>query len=192
MVRMGGLEPPCLRTRPSNVRVYQFHHIRRISNLVHEFHIFVKDSSMKNYYYILALGSNLGNREMNLKKSMKILNNFIYISHSTPLQETHPFQDCHYDGIVHSSYFNLFCLGEGQYSPEILYKEVIVPIEDQIGHSRIKKYLPRKIDIDIVQCFDKDKNEMTLINDNFHVPHQSFLQRELWIENAKKLKGFLK
>lgn len=28
MVRMGGLEPPCLRTRPSNVRVYQFHHIR--------------------------------------------------------------------------------------------------------------------------------------------------------------------
>ena len=25
---MGGLEPPCLRTRPSNVRVYQFHHIR--------------------------------------------------------------------------------------------------------------------------------------------------------------------
>ena len=28
MVRMDGLEPSCLRTRPSNVRVYQFHHIR--------------------------------------------------------------------------------------------------------------------------------------------------------------------
>ncbi len=30
LVREGGLEPPRLRIRPSNVRVYQFHHSRLI------------------------------------------------------------------------------------------------------------------------------------------------------------------
>ena len=30
LVRGGGLEPPRLRIRPSNVRVYQFHHLRAL------------------------------------------------------------------------------------------------------------------------------------------------------------------
>lgn len=140
-----------------------------------------------NFRLILAFGSNQGDREHNFAIALRYLQNsdpsFGIIQQSNYLV-TAPFQNSAYNTKNHETYLNFVCDVATSVHPFQFYHDIIVPIEDQLGHSRTEKWAPRMLDIDIL--FGALNNHTDFINcspviiDNqfFSLPHKSFLEPE--------------
>lgn len=137
------------------------------------------------YRYILAFGSNLGDRYENCLKGETYLRKFVDFIYTSKKIITEPLRSSKYETEDHEKYLNYICEINTSNSPCELYLK-IVQIEDKVGHRRDRKWAPRSLDIDILfaarndaKLFD-DCSQINLI-DPIQIPHCGLPKREfLW------------
>ena len=117
---------------------------------------------------ILSLGSNIGNKEKNLRKARELLvKSNVLITNYSSLYRTEPIgykdQDDFYNQILQVT---------TEYSPLELLK-VINRIETKLGRKRLFKNSPRTIDIDIICYHDK-----IMKTDKLTIPHPEYKNRK--------------
>ena len=114
----------------------------------------------------LSLGSNIGNRENNLKLALKELSEILRINKISSLYETEPLlyqkQDNFLNIVVEVSYFD---------EAESLLKN-IKAIEKKMGREATLRFGPRIIDIDIIFFNEQEINEESLT-----IPHKEWKNR---------------
>src|SRR3989338_4887692 len=105
---------------------------------------------MEIYRYILAFGSNLGNRELNCKRGEEHLSQFGHLLRSSEHLYTEPLQSEVFEVEANQDPFlNYIVEWESSLAPKELYEQIVV-IEDRIGHDRTRKWAPRHLDIDLL------------------------------------------
>nr|AGQ20024.1 7,8-dihydro-6-hydroxymethylpterin-pyrophosphokin ase [Candidatus Actinomarina minuta] len=114
----------------------------------------------------LSLGSNIGNRENNLKLALKELSEILRINKISSLYETEPLlyqkQDNFLNIVVEVSYFD---------EAESLLKN-IKAIEKKMGREATLRFGPRIIDIDIIFFNGQEINDEILT-----IPHKEWKNR---------------
>ena len=114
----------------------------------------------------LSLGSNVGNRENNLKLALKELSEILRINKISSLYETEPLlyqkQDNFLNIVVEVSYFD---------EAESLLKN-IKAIEKKMGREATLRFGPRIIDIDIIFFNGQEINDESLT-----IPHKEWKNR---------------
>lgn len=116
----------------------------------------------------LGLGSNLGNRENNIKASLHFLQkNGVMIQELSSVYETDAWGNPNQE-----SYLNMVVGVETELSVEQLLATCLVA-EKEAGRVRLEKWGPRIIDIDIILYENKIIN-----SDNLIVPHPLFAERK--------------
>lgn len=148
-----------------------------------------KDSAnfTKGYRLILAFGSNSGDRQKHFEAALTqlhVLDNSFTILQQSKFHVTTPFQGKIYNDENHEDYLNFVCEASTSKHPFRFYTDIIVPIEDQIGHSREKKWASRALDIDVLlsalnnQCMFHECSPVVIDNEFFSLPHKEFLKPE--------------
>ena len=114
----------------------------------------------------LSLGSNIGNRENNLKLALKELSEILRIKKISSIYETEPLlyqkQDNFLNIVVEVSYFD---------EAESLLKN-IKAIEKKMGRKATFRFGPRIIDIDIIFFNGQEINDESLT-----IPHKEWKNR---------------
>ncbi len=140
---------------------------------------------MNNVY--LSLGTNIGDREYNLKRAIKMLqeDDNVEIRKVSSIYETAPV------GYVEQAVFlNIAVLIETSYSP-LKMLELCQSVENDLGRVREVRWGPRIIDLDILLY-----NQDNIDSENLIVPHPRMFERAfvlvplMEIANAP-LTGFL-
>lgn len=127
-------------------------------------------SDMPELVY-LSVGSNLGNREENLRDAVRRMGSVGTVRSLSPIYETDPveFTD-------QPMFLNCAVALETLVSPEKLMGQLL-EIEKAMGRQRIQKKGPRLIDIDILLFGDQVVNTPTLT-----IPHPAMHQRRFVLE----------
>ena len=124
---------------------------------------------------VLALGSNLGNRESNIGEAVSELENIIEITHLSTMHETAPV-----GGPKQGDYLNAVLIGESELTPHELLA-LTSKIESKLGRVREVRNGPRTIDIDIIVF-----GEIQINTPDLQIPHPRAHQREFvlapWLE----------
>jgi 2-amino-4-hydroxy-6-hydroxymethyldihydropteridine diphosphokinase len=144
------------------------------------------------YKYILAFGSNVGDRRKNLSLSLILLKKHISITKQTIWHETKPLKHPKFYTEDHENYLNFACEAECTFKPDELYK-IIEEIENSIGHPRERRWMPRSLDVDILFCvqaeskpFSKCKPFPFIKAPHFYVPHKEYFNRDFWRKMVEK------
>jgi len=116
----------------------------------------------------LSLGSNLGNREENLRQAIRALDlrEGIRVVAVSPLYETDPV-----GYVEQSAFLNMACAVETDLSPEHLLREVLA-VEQELGRVRTIRWGPRTIDIDVLLY-----GSMTFHGESLQIPHPAMTER---------------
>ena len=93
---------------------------------------------------VIALGSNLENRKLNLDIAVTHLEGLLQNIKVSPYIETKPV-----GGPIQEDFINAVVIGDCQLTPENLLTELL-KIEDQMGRVREVKWGPRIIDLDLI------------------------------------------
>ena len=93
---------------------------------------------------VVALGSNLENRKLNLDIAITHLEELLQDLKVSPYFETEPV-----GGPEQDDFINAVVIGSCDLTPEILLAELL-KIEDQMGRMREVKWGPRIIDLDLI------------------------------------------
>lgn len=124
---------------------------------------------------VLALGSNLGDRESNLDQAISELEKFIEITHLSTLHETAPV-----GGPKQGDYLNAVLIGETQLDPHELLA-LTSKIETKLGRVREVRNGPRTVDIDLIVF-----GELQIKTPDLELPHPRAHEREFvlapWLE----------
>ncbi len=114
----------------------------------------------------LALGTNLGDREENLRRALRYLGAMVIIRDRSPIYETEPW------GIADQPRFlNMVVSGETGLTPHELL-ELLKSIERAMGRTQGIRYGPRVIDLDILFYDDLLITTVDLV-----VPHPHLAER---------------
>lgn len=114
----------------------------------------------------LGLGSNLGDREANLREALQLLSRKVAIEQVSSIYETEPI------GYQEQPWFlNLACRGLTQLKPSELLS-FVKEIEKQLGREPSFPNAPRPIDIDILFYGEQIINSKDLI-----IPHPRLSER---------------
>jgi 2-amino-4-hydroxy-6-hydroxymethyldihydropteridine diphosphokinase len=136
-------------------------------------------SSLQNFGYFLALGSNQGNRHKNFSEGIEQLEKIGILIEKTLFIETLPLPGANKEFENQNFYLNGLLAFQSDLLPEELYKE-IVQIEDKLGHCRAQKWMPRHLDIDLVRFFKvtgKIWTEQGFQRGDFCIPHVGLKDR---------------
>lgn len=122
---------------------------------------------MKRVYF--GLGSNLGDRESNLRQALELLlQSQITITKLSSIYETEP------EGIElqeHGTFLNAVCAGETNLEPTTALR-TIKEVERLMGRVAGPRYSPRIIDIDILLFGD-----LVMDTPKLTIPHQAMVNR---------------
>jgi 2-amino-4-hydroxy-6-hydroxymethyldihydropteridine diphosphokinase len=119
----------------------------------------------------LSLGSNIGDREANLRDAIARLETLGRIAAVSSIYETEPVE------VADQAWFlNCVVALETSHAPESLMKELL-SLEREMGRERIQRKGPRTIDLDIVLFGDLVINSPTLT-----LPHPAMHQRRFVLE----------
>lgn len=131
---------------------------------------------MANVY--LGLGSNLGDREENLEKSIEALNNFdeIEVTNRSAILETAP-----YGKTDQPEFMNMCVEIDTRLSPLSLL-EAVLGIEHSLGRVREEVWGPRIIDIDILLY-----ENLELELDDLSIPHKEMHLRSFVLEPLSEI-----
>lgn len=130
----------------------------------------------------LSLGSNLGNREENIKRAMELLGeNKVVIEKTSSFYETDPIGLQEQD-----NFYNLVIKGRTSLSAENLLI-TIKKIERTLGRKKTKRWRPREIDIDIL-LYDDCKINIP----NLKIPHPQMKKRRFVLEPLQEINGKIK
>ena len=119
----------------------------------------------------LALGSNLGDRELNLafaRKELGLLPGSQILAKSA-VEETAPL-----GGQEQPAYLNQMLLLETVFPPRVLL-DACRAIEDAAGRVRRERWASRTLDIDIVRYGD-----LTVTEPDLTIPHPGLKDRDFW------------
>ena len=124
---------------------------------------------------VIALGSNLGNRELNIDSAIAELAKIIEITHLSTNHETDPV-----GGPEQPKYLNAILIAETQLDPQELLISML-EIENKLGRNREIHWGPRTIDLDLIVVGDE-----VVVSDVLVLPHPRAHERkfvlEPWIE----------
>jgi 2-amino-4-hydroxy-6-hydroxymethyldihydropteridine diphosphokinase len=126
----------------------------------------------------LALGSNLGDREINLafaRSELALLPTSRILARS-PVEETVPL-----GGRDQPPYLNQMLLIETGLPPRVLL-DACRAIEDAAGRVRRERWESRTLDIDIVRYGDLTVNEPDLT-----IPHSGLKDRDFWQREIREI-----
>ena len=115
----------------------------------------------------LSLGSNIGDRESQLRQALRFLAEEGRIESCSSYYETEPVGE-----IEQEDFLNIVVLFQTSLDPEQLLK-LNNEIEQKLNRIKIEKWGPRTIDIDIIS-FD----DLELETENLIVPHPQFHRRK--------------
>jgi len=134
---------------------------------------------MNDVVYI-ALGSNVGNREMILARARAAIANIrnTRILAETTIEETDPIGP-----IPQGPYLNQMIAVETAFEPPALLA-ALQRIERAAGRVRFLRWGPRTLDLDIVMIEGKELSNKTLT-----VPHPELPNRDFWQRELDELKG---
>lgn len=149
-----------------------------------------------DFRLILAFGTNIGDLEQNFVNALRLFPEFdpsFKILTQSQCHLTSPFQSMLYDVKHQDNYLNFVCDVTTKVNPFDFYSDCIVKIEDQLGHSRVTKWQPRVLDVDILMsAYDQHKDfqkcqPFVIKKLNFHIPHKELLNPErIVIKNMLK------
>ena len=120
----------------------------------------------KEHRVYLALGSNIGDREANLKQALRLLPPEVAVDKISRLYETVPAYV-----LEQPSFLNIAIAGKTDLSPENLLTYV-KNIETEMGRTRVLRFGPRRIDLDII-LYDN----LTLDLPGLQIPHPRMAER---------------
>ena len=148
------------------------------------------NNNPNTYRYLLSFGSNKGNRQQHCVNGLTLLQQKVNILKQSSWIISKPLTSLDYDTSDHEDYLNFIIDICTTLLPLQLYSFIKL-VEDKIGHSRERKWLPRELDIDILFWAD---NSHVSLNDcrfmSFHestlsIPHASFWERDFLVELAQ-------
>jgi len=120
---------------------------------------------------VIALGSNLGNRELNIDSAIAELAKIIEISHLSTNHETDPV-----GGPEQPKYLNAILIAETQLDPHELLISML-EIENKLGRKREIHWGPRTIDLDLIVFGDE-----VVVSDVLVLPHPRAHERKFVLE----------
>ena len=124
---------------------------------------------------VIALGSNLGNRELNIDSAIAELVKIVEITHLSTNHETDPV-----GGPEQPKYLNAIAIAETELEPEELLIAML-EIENKLGRKREVHWGPRTLDLDLIVFGDEVIDSEILV-----LPHPRAHERrfvlEPWIE----------
>lgn len=123
--------------------------------------------------YILTIGTNMGDREVNIYRALNSINSIPYtdIIRVSSIYETEPVGYARQD-----NFYNCVVLVESQYEPHEMLG-ICLGIEAGFGRKRGLRFGPRILDIDII--FAQDKKIDTR---NLTVPHPRYHERRFVLQ----------
>ncbi len=114
----------------------------------------------------LSLGTNLGDREQNLRAAIAGLAQWVRVTAVSPVYETEPW------GVTDQPMFWNVCVGgETAVLPEQLLVH-LKEVEQEIGRTKTRRWGPRLIDVDILFYGD-----WVMKTDSLTIPHVSLPER---------------
>ncbi len=116
----------------------------------------------------LLLGTNLGDKNINLKAAITIISSFTDIVNQSAIYETAP-----WGKTDQPSFYNLVIEIRTNLSPELLLSE-LMKTEQSLGRVRLEKWGERLIDIDILYYNQKIINQEGLIIPHPGIPDRRF------------------
>ena len=134
---------------------------------------------------VIALGSNLGNRELNIDGAVAEIAKIIEVTHLSTNHETDPV-----GGPEQPKYLNAVLIADSYLSPQDLLKSLL-EIESRLGRTREIHWGPRTIDLDLIVHGDEIIETPDLV-----LPHPRAHERrfvlEPWaeIDPGAELPGF--
>ena len=124
---------------------------------------------------VIALGSNLGNRELNIDSAIAELAKIVEITHLSTNHETDPV-----GGPEQPKYLNAIAIAETELKPEALLIAML-EIENKLGRKREIHWGPRTLDLDLIVFGDEVIDSEILV-----LPHPRAHERrfvlEPWLE----------
>lgn len=120
---------------------------------------------------VIALGSNLGNRELNIDSAIAELAKIIEITHLSTNHETDPV-----GGPEQPKYLNAILIAETQLDPHELLISML-EIENKLGRKRDIHWGPRTIDLDLIIVGDE-----VVVSDVLVLPHPRAHERKFVLE----------
>jgi 2-amino-4-hydroxy-6-hydroxymethyldihydropteridine diphosphokinase len=124
---------------------------------------------------VIALGSNLGDRSLNIDSAVMELAKIIEITHLSTNHETDPV-----GGPAQPKYLNAVLIAESELDPHELLIGAL-EIENRLGRTREVHWGPRTIDIDLISAGNEVINSQVLV-----LPHPRAHERKFvlkpWLE----------
>jgi 2-amino-4-hydroxy-6-hydroxymethyldihydropteridine diphosphokinase len=122
---------------------------------------------------VLSLGSNLGDRLDNLQEAIDALFDapgleFVALS---PVYETKPV-----GGVEQGDFLNVVIVAESRVAPDSLLERVLA-IEDAMDRTRVVRWGPRTLDIDIVMMGDVTSEDPSLLLPHPRAGERAFVLR---------------
>ena len=114
----------------------------------------------------LGLGSNLGDRENNLRMAVSLLRQQVSLLALSSVYETEP-----WGYISQPTFLNLVCAVEASLSPQELLA-LAQGVERELGRVPTFRYGPRTMDVDILLYGDE-----VIETDDIQIPHPLFSER---------------
>jgi 2-amino-4-hydroxy-6-hydroxymethyldihydropteridine diphosphokinase len=138
---------------------------------------------MLSYRYLIAFGSNKGDRVAHCSQGLFYLCSHVQFLAMSSWRKTAPLAHSLYSTQDHEWYLNFVCEVVSLKGPYALYQQ-IQKVENTIGHSRVQKWLPRQLDIDILFCAINDGDSFVRCTPfpfvwppDFSVPHIGYPDR---------------
>ncbi len=120
---------------------------------------------------VIALGSNLGDRELNIDSAVAEIAKIIEVTHLSTNHETDPV-----GGPDQPKYLNAVLIAESLLVPDELLKALLA-IESRLGRVRDIHWGPRTIDLDLIIVDDKKIDSPDLV-----LPHPRAHERRFVLE----------
>jgi len=122
--------------------------------------------------YVLAIGSNLGNREQILEKARDLIHRKAgRLEKVSSIFETAPWGNEN-----QPAFLNQILSGQTSYAPKEFLR-ILLQIEQRLGRVREEKWTPRLIDIDILYY-----EQLIVHEDDLHIPHPHLQDRKFVLE----------
>ena len=106
---------------------------------------------------VIALGSNLGDRELNIDSAVAEISKIIEVTHLSTNHETDPV-----GGPDQPKYLNAVLIAESLLAPDELLKALLA-IESRLGRVREIHWGPRTIDLDLIIVDDEKIDSPDLV-----------------------------